>query len=225
MTLALHYHPLSSYCWKVLIALYENATAFAARPVDFGDPAAGAALRARWPLGKIPLLEDGGRVVPETSVMIEYLQERYPGPVALLPADPEARLQARLWDRFYDSYVMTPMQKIVADRMRAEGRRDPQGVEEARALLRTAYGLAERQLGESESPWAAGAAFTLADCAAFPALFYAGVLEPYAAGHPRLAAYFERLLARPSAARVLAEAKPWFHMFPYREALPARFQT
>lgn len=226
MTLSLYRHPLSSYCWKVLIALYENATPFQPVEVNLGDPASAAALRAQWPLGKMPVLRDAaaGLSLPETSVIIEYLQERHPGPVALLPAEPAARLRARLWDRFFDNYVSTPMQKIVGDRLRPDDARDATGVAEARAALRRAYAVAEPQLAGAGG-WAAGPDFTLADCAAAPALFYAAALEPFAPEQPALAAYLERLLARPSVARVVAEAKPWFQYFPYREALPARFRA
>jgi glutathione S-transferase len=223
MSLILYYHPLSSFCHKVLLALYENGTPFEPRLVDFGDEAASAQFRELWPLGKIPVLRDEarGRTVPETSIMIEYLDRHHPGPHALFPRDEAAALEARLWDRFFDLYIHAPMQRIVADRLRAEGQRDAQGVAEARALLGTAYRIAERQL--ADRVFAAGAQFTVADCAAAPALFYAGILAPFAETHPNLSAYFERLLARPSFSRVLAEARPWFRFFPYREAMPARF--
>ena len=223
MSLVLHYHPLSSFCWKVLIALYEAETAFTPAEVNPGDPASRAAHLARWPLGKIPVLEDAARGVtlPETSIIIEYLEQHHPGPRPLLPADPEARLRVRLWDRVFDLYVSQPMQKIVGDRLRPAGAQDPHGVAEARAQLRASFALLEAE--PALDGWAAGESFTLADCAALPALFYAAVLEPFAPEQRRLAAYFERLVARPSVARVLAEARPWFAWFPYREDLPARF--
>jgi glutathione S-transferase len=207
----------------VLIALYEAGTAFTPAEVNPGDPASRAAHLVRWPLGKIPLLEDRARGVtlPETSVIIEYLEQHHPGPRPLLPTDPEARLRVRLWDRVFDLYVSQPMQKIVGDRLRPAGAQDPQGVAEARALLRTSYALLEAE--PALDGWATGESFTLADCAALPALFYAAILEPFAPEQRRLAAYFERLVARPSVARVLAEARPWFAWFPYGEDLPARF--
>jgi glutathione S-transferase len=223
MTLTLLMHPLASFCHKVLIALYENGTPFEARTVDFADPGSSAELFERWPVGKIPLLVDeaAGRVVPETSVIIEYLDRRYPGPAPLLPEAEEARLEARLWDRFFDLYVHVPMQKIVADRIRPEGRGDPFGVEEARTGLRTAYEVAETRF--AGRTWAAGDSFGLADCAAAPALFYGSIVEPFDPGQQALAAYFERLLARPSVARTIREARPYFPMFPFREAMPQRF--
>ena len=220
MSLVLHYHPLSSYCWKVQIGLYELGAPFEARVVNLGDPQLRAAFEALWPTAKIPLLEDGGRVVPETSVQLEYLDQRFGG--GLLPADPDARLEARVWDRVFDNYVMTPMQKIVADRLRADEAKDPQGVAEARALLQMAYGMIEARFAGGGRTWAASEDFGLADCAAAPALFYAHLLEPLGE-RPALAAYLERLLARPSVARVLDEARPVFQYFPYRERLPARF--
>lgn len=224
MTLTLYSHPLASFCHKVLIALYENGTPFEARLVDLGDDAERDRFLALWPVGKIPVLRDEGRdrTVPETSIIIEYLERHYPGPRPLLPRDPEQHLEARLWDRFHDLYVQGPMQRIVADRLRPEAERDPRGVAEARAALETAYGMIERQM--AEKTWVLGDAFTIADCAAAPALFYAHTLVPFAAGHSRTARYLERLIERPSFARVLAEAGPYFQYYPFRDSLPARFR-
>ena len=220
MSLVLHFHPLSSYCHKVLVGLYERGTPFEARVVDFSQPQAREQFEALWPTAKIPLLVDGDRAVPETSIQLEYLDAHYPGP-SMLPAEPEARLEARLWDRVFDQYVMTPMQKIVADRLRAEGEKDPRGVANAREMLAMAYGLIDGHMAGRS--WAAGEAFSLADCAAAPALFYAGIVAPWGEEQGALGAYFERLVARPSVARTLAEARPFFEYFPYRELMPARF--
>lgn len=223
MSLVLHYHPLSSYCWKVLIGLYERGTPFEARMVNLGDPEAVAAYKALWPTGKIPLLQDEatGEVVPETSIQLEWLDGHAPGSGALLPGEAEARLEARLWDRLFDSYVMTPLQKIVGDRLRPEGGHDPHGVAEARATLSMAYDMIEARM--AGRAWPAGERFGVADCAAAPALFYAGIVEPWGRARPNLDAYFERLLARPSVARAIEEARPWFKYFPYRDQLPERF--
>ena len=214
MTLTLYYHPLASFAWKVLIALYENGTEFEPRIVDFGDPRSASEFRSVWPMAKMPVLVDSGRerTVPETSIIIEYLELHYAGKAALLPADPEQALQVRLQDRFYDHYVQHPMQKIVGDRLRPSGRQDPEGVEQARATLKIAYEVAEAATGGHE--WAAGGEFSMADCAAAPGLFYANKVEPFDASHPNLAAYLERLRGRPSFARVLEEAEPYFAMFP-----------
>jgi glutathione S-transferase len=214
MSLTLHMHPLSSYCWKALIALYENDTPFEAQVIDFGDPEAAAAFKALWPTAKMPVLRDAARnrTVPETSIIIEHLQAAYPGPVRFIPDDPEAALRVRLMDRLFDLYVMTPMQAIVADRIRPADAKDPYGVAQARAQLAMAYDLLETEL--AGRTWAAGEAFGLADCAAAPALFYANKVAPLGAAHPNVAAYLDRLLARPSFARVLQEAEPYFAMFP-----------
>lgn len=225
MALTLHYHPLSSCCWKVLIALYENGAPFEARMVNLGDPAARVAYAGLWPTAKIPLLvdgeRDGERVVPETSIQIEYLDTRHPGSIRLLLEGADAQLDVRLWDRLFDLYVMTPMQRFVAQQMRPEAERDAPTLAACLADLGMAYDLIEARLGERT--WATGDAFTMADCAAAPALFYAAVIRPFPPGHTRLAAYFERLLARPSVARCIVEARPFFQYFPLREALPARF--
>ncbi|HTO55632.1 MAG TPA: glutathione S-transferase family protein [Myxococcota bacterium] len=223
MALELLMHPLSSFCHKVLIALYENGTTFEPRVLDLSDPAQRGELRGAWGVGKIPVLRDTGRgvAVPETSIIIEYLDRHYPGPVPLVPTDSERAREARLWDRFFDLYVHVPMQKIVGDLLRPKGSEDAYGVAEARATLRTAYEMAERQL--AGKTWAIGSEFTLADCAAAPALFYGGIAEPFAPGHPALNGYFERLVARPSFARTLREARPYFVHFPLKDRLPARF--
>ncbi len=221
MSLTLHYHPLSSCCWKVLIALYENGAPFEARLVNLGDPAERAAHAALWPTAKIPLLVDGDRVVPETSMQIEYLDHRHPGLVRLLPEDFEAQLEVRLWDRLFDLYVMTPMQRYIAQQLRPEAQRDALTQTSLVNELGMAYDLVDGRL--DERPWAAGDAFTMADCAAAPALFYAAIVRPFSPQHTRLNAYFERLLARPSVWRVIVEARPFFQYYPLRQALPARF--
>jgi glutathione S-transferase len=221
MALELHMHPLSSYCWKVLIALYEQGTPFTPVTVNLGDPQVRAAYLQISPFGKIPALRDTGRGVDvfETSIIIEYLDRHYPGAARLIPADPDQALEARLWDRIFDLNVMNVFQPIVDDRLRPEDRRDPAGVEQTRSRLRQAYDVLEVRL--AGRTWAAGESFTLADCAAAPALFYADVAEPIEA-HPTLRAYFERLMARPTVARTIEEAKPVFHMFPATQEERAR---
>ncbi len=218
MSLTLHMHPLSSFCHKALIALYENATPFDVHFLDLGNPEGAAAFRKLWPVARMPVLRDEARglTLPETTIIVEYLQRHYPGPVRLIPDDPDLALQTRLADRFYDLYVQQPMQKIVTDRLRPEGARDPHGVGEARAMLATAYGLIERDM--AGRTWAMGDMFTLADCAAAPALFYADKVAPLLPDHPNAARYFERLKTRPSYARVLKEAEPYFGNFPAEAA-------
>ena len=213
MSLTLHFHPLSSFCWKALIALYENDIPFAPNMVDLGNPAERAALLKMWPIGKFPVLRDDawGETVPESSVIIEYLDRHYPGTTRFVPGEPGLALQTRLRDRFYDLYVHLPMQKIMGDRLRGEGKKDPHGVEEARAQLRTSYAMIEQQM--ATVTWAMGGEFSLADCAAAPALFYGNMVVPFDA-YKNLNAYFERLKARPAFARVLKEAEPYFNMVP-----------
>lgn len=223
MALTLYLHPLASFCHKVLIALYENGTPFTAQIVDLANAESASQVLDRWPVGKIPVLHDSARdrVVAESSIIIEYLGQHHAGPRPLLPKDPDAALDVRLWDRFFDNYVQVPMQKIVTDRIRPDGAADPHGVESARATLRTAYGMIDKQVAGRS--WATGDAFTMADCAALPGLFFAGIVEPFPAEYRQLAAYFDRLMERPSVIRALAEARPYFAMFPYRDAMPARF--
>ena len=217
MSLTLYFHPLSSFCHKVLIALYENETPFAPHILDLFDEAANAAFRKMWPPRKIPVLRDEARdrTVPETSIIIEYLQQHYPGRTRLIPEDADVARQTRFRDRFFDLYVNVPMQKIVTDRLRPAGKNDMHGVGEAKAMLRTAIDMVEGEMGGQT--WAMGDAFTMADCAAAPALFYADMLMPFAEAHPNTAAYLARLKQRPSYARALAEAEPYFKLLPKGE--------
>ena len=223
MTLKLYFHPLASFCHKVLIPLYENDTPFEPVVVDLADPASSAAFRAVWPMAKMPALRDDarGHTAAESTIVIEYLDAHYPGKVRFVPDDPDAAWRTRLWDRVFDHYVELPMQKIVGDRLRPEDKRDPFGVEQAKEQLRGVYPTIERELGSR--PWIMGDAFTLADCSAAPALFYANILVPFDPGQKALIAYLDRLMARPSFARVLQEAKPYFKFFPFEKDLRARY--
>jgi glutathione S-transferase len=221
MSLTLHFHPLSSFCWKVLIALYEHGTRFTPSSVDLGNPKERAALLKLWPIGKFPVLQDDARqqVVPESSVIIEYLDQHFAGATRLIPEDPALALQTRLRDRFFDLYLHLPLQKVIGDRLRPGDKKDPHGVAEARAQLRTSYGVIEQQM--ASGGWAMGASFGLADCSAFPALFYGNIAETVSENHRNVTAYVERLKARPSVARVLAEAEPYFHMVPKETSMAA----
>jgi glutathione S-transferase len=168
MSLRLYFHPLASFCHKPLIALYENAIPFEPVIVDLGDEASRAAFRAVWPMAKMPVLRDDARdrTVAESTIIVEYLDTYYPGATRFLPAEVDRAWQTRMWDRFYDHYVQEPMQKIVTDRLRPEGKNDRFGVEQAKAQLHEAYRVIEQEMGSKT--WAAGDAFTLADCAAAP---------------------------------------------------------
>jgi glutathione S-transferase len=214
MTLRLFAHPLSSYCWKALIPLYEAGTPFMFEKLEFGrDDGPIVEFMRRWPLGKMPLLRDEARdeTVVESSVIIEYLDRCYPG-AGLIPADPEAALKARFWDRFFDNYVMTPQGRLVFEVLRPEGAKDPFGVAEARALLDKAYAHLEAELADGRT-WMTGGAYSLADVSASPSLFYAQRCHAWGE-RPHLQGYYDRLEARPSFARVIAEAQPYMHMFP-----------
>lgn len=220
--LTVYMHPLASYCWKALIALYELNAPFRIEMIE-GRPAENEKLRRLWPMAKMPVLHDAARgdVVPEASIIIEYLQQHYPAPTSLIPHDPGLQLQVRLWDRFCDLYVHTPLQKLVNDRLRPPGQQDSTGAADARAILAIAYDLLEERMRSRE--WVAGDSFTLADCAALPALFYCAAVLPFSSSHPHLTRYFERLLTRPSVLRVIDDARPYFHLFPMSEALDPRF--
>jgi glutathione S-transferase len=210
--LTLHEHPFASYCWKALIAAYERDVAFTAAQVD--GEAGRTRLAELWPMASMPLLEDAaaGVVLPESTIVVEYL-DRFGDAPPLLPADPDAALRARLWDRVIDGHVQTPMQKIVGDNLRPEGGADPHGVEEAKQRLDAVYPVLDRQLREYD--WLAGPDFTLADCAAAPGLFYARAVRRWDEDDlANLTRYFEALTARPSVARVIDEARPFRELFP-----------
>jgi glutathione S-transferase len=199
---------------KALITLYENETPFEPHFVDLGNPSVRAAFTSLSPIGKMPVLRDRARnrVVAESSIVIEYLALHHPGKIALVPSDVELALEVRKQDRFYDLYVMEPMQRIVGDRLRPAGKSDAYGVEKAKEALAIAYGIVETDM--AAKTWAAGGSFTMADCAAAPALFYANEVLPLGEAHRNAAAYLGRLRERPSFARVLAEAQPYFANFP-----------
>ncbi|WP_225412319.1 glutathione S-transferase family protein [Stigmatella hybrida] len=210
MALKFYAHPFSSYCQKVLIALYENALPFEWRMVDNAEVM--AELAALWPLKRFPLLVDGGHTVPESSIIIEHLQLHHPGPVRLIPEDPRAALEVRALDRFFDNYVSTPQGRIVFNQLRPEASRDPYGVSEARTQLEMAYGWLDGWMANRE--WASGQDFSLADCAAAPFLFYAHWTHPIDARFANVHAYRQRLLKRPSFARAVDEARPYRSFFP-----------
>ncbi|MET0272286.1 MAG: glutathione S-transferase family protein [Phenylobacterium sp.] len=215
MTLRLHLHPLSSYCWKALIAFYEASVPF--EPVmlgNLGDPAERARFDALWPLGKFPVLEDteSGLVLGEVSVIVEHLARTQPAAAGLVPLDWEAAREVRLLDRVFDPYLQGPMQRITSDLLRPEEVRDPYGRAQAKQELLKAYDVLEQRL--AGRAWAAGEGFTLADCAAAPALFYGHMRQPIPETLSTLTAYRKRLEARPAVARAIAEAQPYLHMVP-----------
>ncbi|WP_028605416.1 glutathione S-transferase family protein [Ottowia thiooxydans] len=220
MSLILYYHPLSSYCQKVLVALYELGTHFEKRLINLGDSAEGEELKAVWPMGKFPVLRDAYRnqTVPESSIIIEHVDLLYPGPTRLLPTSALDALTVRQWDRVFDLHVQDALQAIVADRIF-----NKQGDIQAKYdALASAYGVINAQLA-SGSTWVYGEEFSLADCAAAPALFYASTLQAFGPDDLHLQNYFDRLMTRPSVARVLSEAKPYFQFYPFQERIPQRF--
>jgi glutathione S-transferase len=220
MALTLYYHPLASYCHKVLIGLYENGVDFDKRLVDLGNAEDHAALQALWPLAKFPVLHDAtrNRNVPESTVIIDYLDHHFHVAHPLIPVDWEAAQQVRLWDRTIDNYLNDTMQDIVWDRI--IGAQGDMG--RARASINTVYTMLDQQL--AQRTWIGGDTFSLADCAAAPALFFATTLEALPAELAHATRYFQQLMERPSVARTLEEAKPYFSMYPFAEAIPQRFR-
>lgn len=210
MSLALYAHPFSSYCQKVLVALYENDVPFEYRSLE--DPSAMAELKTLWPLARFPVLVDGGRTVVESTIIIEHLMLTRGGRVRWLPDDPFEALEVRFLDRFFDNDVMTAMQKPVLAALRQDGARVVEAQAEAGRSLELAYGWLEQRL--EGRTWAAGESLSLADCAAAPSLFYADWVHPIAPSFPTLRAYRTRLLAWPAFARAVDEARPYRSYFP-----------
>lgn len=210
MSLTLYAHPFSSYSQKILISLYENGTAFTYRSME--EPGAMDELAALWPFKLFPVLVDDGRAVIESSLILEHLDLFHPGPVRLIPEDREAALEVRFMDRFFDTYIQGPQQKMVYDALRQPEERDPKGVADAKLKFEQAYVWLDAKL--KGRTWAAGETFSMADCAAAPALFYADWTHPIDAGFETLWAYRRRLLARPSIARCVDEGRPYRVYFP-----------
>lgn len=210
MSLTLYAHPFSSYSQKVLIALWENEIPFTYRHLE--EPGAAEERAALWPLGKFPVLVDDGLTVAESSIIIEHLDLHHPGPVRLLPDDRGTALEVRFLDRFFDNFVMTEVQKPILEAIRPDGGRKDAALAEARQALDTAYAWLETKL--AGRAWAAGDTFTLADCSAAPALFYADWVHAIGEPFPILRAYRARLLTRPSVARAVEEGRPYRHYFP-----------
>ena len=220
MSLTLYYHPLSSYCHKVLIALYENNVTFEKCLIDLGNDEERKALQSVWPIGKFPVIRDHAcnRDIPEATIIIEYLDHFFAGKNPLIPTDRDSALEVRLWDRIFDNYFQSPMQHIVGDRIRGAN----SDLTREKATLDTAYKLLDTQKKKKKA-WVASDDFSMADCAAAPALFYAGMVHPFPDQFTNLKAYFDRLVERPSVKHVLEEAKPYFKFFPFAEAIPKRF--
>jgi glutathione S-transferase len=219
MSLTLYYHPLASYCHKVLIALYEKNIEFEKRLIDLGAAADREELQAIWPVGKFPVIRDHARKrdLAETTIIIEYLDRFFGAERPLIPSGWDDALEVRLWDRIFDNHLQGPMQQIVADRMSgAKG-----DVRRERATLVTVYGMLDRHM--ASRTWVSNQGFSMADCAAAPALFYTSTIEPFPEQLRHVRAYFDRLMERPSVRRVIEEAKPYFPFYPFSDAIPKRF--
>ena len=212
MTLELYGHPFASFVWKPLIALYERDVAFAFRMVDADHPDNQARIAALSPTGQFPVLVDGDRVITQSNVVIEYLDLFRGSGTHMVPENPVEALEARLMADVFDDYVQAPMQRIVANALRSEAERDPRGVADAHSGLDRCYSWLETRLQGRQ--WAACCRFTIADCAAAPALFYADWVHPIDKRYAALLAYRARLLSRPSVARVVNEARPYRSYFP-----------
>jgi glutathione S-transferase len=220
MSLTLYYHPLSSFCHKVLIALYENNVAFERRIIDFVSEADRVELQAIWPFNKFPVIRDHARSrdVAESTVIIEYLDRYFAGERPLIPTEWEAAFEVRFWDRVFDNYVQRPMQQIVGARIKG----DHADLTNEHATLKTAYAMIDRHI--ASRVWVSGEHFSMADCAAAPALFYASTVQPFPEDCKSLRDYFERLVARSSVQRVIEEAKPYFSLYPFADQVPERFR-
>jgi glutathione S-transferase len=212
MGIVLYGHPFASFVWKPLIALYERDVPFTFAMVDGDHPENQSRMAELSPTGQFPALVEGEREITQSNAIIEYLDLYHGGKTPMVPVDPREALEARMWADIFDDYVQGPMQRIVAEALRPVQERDAVGVADARAGLMQCYAWMEPRLQGRQ--WAACGRFTIADCAAAPALFYADWVQPVPGDCPQLAAYRARLLARPSVKRVVDEARPWRGFFP-----------
>jgi glutathione S-transferase len=212
MTPILYGHPFASFVWKPLIALYERDVMFTFRIVDPDHPENQARTAELSPTGQFPALIDGDREIAQSNAIIEYLDLFHGESAPMVPYNPREAIEARMMTDVFDDYVQTPMQRIVGDALRAHGEKDPRGVVDAHATLNRCYAWLDRRMHERE--WAACGRFTIADCAAAPALFYSDWVHPIPNSHSALKAYRVRILSRPSVARVVDEARPYRSFFP-----------
>ena len=212
MSITLYGHYFSSYCQKALIAFYEHGLDFTLREIDFQNEDIMQELGALWPIKKMPVIVDQGRSVIESSIIVEYVDEKYHGDSRLIPQDADSALDTRFMDRFFDNYIATPQMKLVIDAMRSAGDKDPCGVTKAKEMLETSYAWLDDKMKNRE--WAIGDDFTLADCAAGPHLFYTHWSHPIDARFEHLLAYRNRLMARPSFARCIEDGRPFRSLFP-----------
>ena len=202
----LYYFPLSTYSQKALIALFEKHAEFESEEVKLFDEAERERYRKIYPLGRIPLLVlDDGHMIPESSIIIEYLDAHFEDGPRLIPSGAEAARQTRFHDRMMDLYVNDSIATLLFQSWKPEAARDQELIDRSRFRAGVMYDFMEQRL--DGRTWLMGEDFTMADCAAGPALLYAGDLFPFA-DRPRIAAYWERLRTRPSYARVLEEAEP-----------------
>lgn len=211
--LILYGHPFSSYTWKAQIALYEKDIAHEFRALEIEPPFTHyEELRAHWPVGQFPLIVHDGEPVFESSIIIEYLDRLVAEP-RMIPEDGDAALKVRFLDRIFDNHIQARFQAAVAEYLPfITETPDLARVERARELLEKAYDWLETQL--ADSGWATADGFTLADCAAAPALFYADWVHPIDPRYANLRAYRARLLARPSVMRCVEDARPYRSYFP-----------
>lgn len=208
MTVSLYYHPFSSYCQKAETAFYEKGLEFEGKIIDGPGPVQ-AEFAALWPIAKFPLLVDGEHTVFEATAIIEYLDIHFPDTARLIPDDRLQAMEVRMWDRFFDNYVGYPQGRLV---FAALGREVDDGGARWKSALETAYGILDRRMRTRE--WAVADRFSMADCAAAPHLLYADWSHPIAEEFGNLRRYRQRLLARPSYARALDEARPYRAYFP-----------
>ncbi len=210
MTYALYYHPLSSYSQKAETAFYEKGIAFEPKILDGSEPVK-SAFAALWPIGKFPVLIHGTRLVFDATGIIEFIDARHPERQRLVPDDALAAAEVRMWDRFFDNYVNYPQQRLVYAVLKRDSD-DGAGGARWKEALEQAYAVIDRHMADRD--WAASDRFSLADCAAAPALLYADWTHPIPKHFSHLWRYRDRLLARPSYARALDEARPYRHLFP-----------
>jgi glutathione S-transferase len=201
----LYYSPVSTYSQKALIALYEKGIDFEREIVDLGSPQGRAAFEAVYPIGKVPFLKASDDwSVPESTIIIEFLDDRFPDTSRLIPAEREAARQVRFMDRMGDLYVNDPVVELLFQKIGFRPA-DEKRASRARKHIDASYGWLDQRLAAQE--WVSPTGFSMADCALIPPLFYAQLAAPFD-DRPGLRRYWERACKRPSYARVMAEFVP-----------------
>ena len=203
---------LSPFAARVRMQVY--AKGLEGKGIELAEAPGGtgsAAFKALNPTGKIPALDTGKRVIPESEVICEYIEDVFPD-TPLRPTDPDGRAQVRLLSRFVDLYLYPRMSPLYGQIDPAT--RNEEAVRAGLATLDEAFDICTQLLmagGYRSGPFAVGSTLTLADCSLVTGLFFVNALLPRLGrpvafdGHDLLTGYWQAASAQPAASRVVRE--------------------